>query len=75
MSNLCEGGVSLQHHLEPAGGSRVLHRCPVLPPAGLQLGIKGQMLTVAPGDDITFTLHLEQVGSPLFLVGPVASRR
>lgn len=37
------------------------HSCPLLPPKGLQLGIKGQMLAVAPGDDITFIVHQEQV--------------
>ncbi|TTA98333.1 VPS10 domain-containing receptor SorCS2 [Bagarius yarrelli] len=42
---------------EDSGKQRL---CPLMPPRGLQLGIKGQMLTVAPGDDITFVVHQEQ---------------
>uniref|UniRef100_A0A8C7HLP2 VPS10 domain-containing receptor SorCS2 n=1 Tax=Oncorhynchus kisutch TaxID=8019 RepID=A0A8C7HLP2_ONCKI len=53
VSNLCEGGVNKQQ-------SAKQHTCPLLPPRGLQLGIKGQMLAVAPGDDITFIVHQEQ---------------
>ncbi|XP_029617702.1 VPS10 domain-containing receptor SorCS2-like [Salmo trutta] len=53
VSNLCEGGVNKQQ-------SGKQHTCPLLPPRGLQLGIKGQMLAVAPGDDITFIVHQEQ---------------
>ncbi|XP_028857477.1 VPS10 domain-containing receptor SorCS2 isoform X3 [Denticeps clupeoides] len=53
MSDLCEGGVNKQQ-------SSKQHTCPMLPPRGLQLGIKGQMLAVSPGDDITFIVHQEQ---------------
>ncbi|KAL0970451.1 hypothetical protein UPYG_G00242140 [Umbra pygmaea] len=53
VSNVCEGGVNKQK-------STKQHICPLLPPRGLQLGIKGQMLAVAPGDDITFIVHQEQ---------------
>ncbi|CAB1345052.1 unnamed protein product [Coregonus sp. 'balchen'] len=53
VSNMCEGGVNKQQ-------SAKQHTCPLLPPRGLQLGIKGQMLAVAPGDDITFIVHQEQ---------------
>ncbi|KAG7461947.1 hypothetical protein MATL_G00196530 [Megalops atlanticus] len=53
VSNVCEGGVNKQQ-------SSKQHTCPLLPPKGLQLGIKGQMLAVAPGDDITFIVHQEQ---------------
>uniref|UniRef100_A0A4W4EQL8 VPS10 domain-containing receptor SorCS2 n=1 Tax=Electrophorus electricus TaxID=8005 RepID=A0A4W4EQL8_ELEEL len=53
VSNLCEGGTNKEQ-------SAKQHSCPLLPPRGLQLGIKGQMLTVAPGDDITFVVHQEQ---------------
>uniref|UniRef100_A0A8C9TED6 VPS10 domain-containing receptor SorCS2 n=1 Tax=Scleropages formosus TaxID=113540 RepID=A0A8C9TED6_SCLFO len=53
VSNVCEGGVNKQQ-------SSKQHSCPLLPPRGLQLGIKGQMLSVAPGDDITFIVHQEQ---------------
>lgn len=54
VSNVCEGGVNKQQ-------SSKQHPCPILPPSGLQLGIKGQMLAVAPGDDITFIIHQEEV--------------
>eukprot|EP00066_Takifugu_rubripes_P003860 XP_003966785.1 PREDICTED: VPS10 domain-containing receptor SorCS2 [Takifugu rubripes] len=53
VSNMCEGRESKQQ-------SGRQHNCPLLPPRGLQVGIKGQMLTVAPGDDITFMVHQEQ---------------
>ncbi|KAJ0055861.1 hypothetical protein NL108_013982, partial [Boleophthalmus pectinirostris] len=53
ISNSCEGGINKQQ-------SSKQHLCPLLPPKGLQLGIKGQMLAVAPGDDITFIVHQEQ---------------
>lgn len=53
IANVCEGGVNKEE-------SSKQHSCPLLPPRGLQLGIKGQMLAVAPGDDITFIVHQEQ---------------
>ncbi|KAM7377629.1 hypothetical protein PAMA_014099 [Pampus argenteus] len=53
ISNVCEGGLNKQQ-------SAKQHNCPLLPPKGLQVGIKGQMLAVAPGDDITFIVHQEQ---------------
>ncbi|AWP00583.1 putative VPS10 domain-containing receptor SorCS2, partial [Scophthalmus maximus] len=53
ISNVCEGGLNRQQ-------SAKQHNCPLLPPRGLQVGIKGQMLAVAPGDDITFIVHQEQ---------------
>ncbi|KAG8006310.1 VPS10 domain-containing receptor SorCS2, partial [Nibea albiflora] len=53
ISNMCEGGLNKQQ-------SAKQHSCPLLPPQGLQVGIKGQMLAVAPGDDITFIVHQEQ---------------
>lgn len=56
VSNECEGGVNKQQ-------SAKQHTCPLLPPRGLQVGIKGQMLAVEPGDDITFIVHQEQVAS------------
>lgn len=55
MTNLCEGGVDRQQ-------STKQHSCPLLPPRGLRVSIKGQMLAVAPGDDVTFIIHQEQVG-------------
>ena len=59
ISNMCEGGLNKQQ-------SAKQHNCPLLPPQGLRVGIKGQMLAVAPGDDITFIVHQEQVGWRLF---------
>uniref|UniRef100_A0A673LC31 VPS10 domain-containing receptor SorCS2 n=1 Tax=Sinocyclocheilus rhinocerous TaxID=307959 RepID=A0A673LC31_9TELE len=53
ITNVCEGGLNKEQ-------SAKQHSCPLLPPRGLQLGIKGQMLAVAPGDDITFIVHQEQ---------------
>uniref|UniRef100_M4AAB2 Sortilin related VPS10 domain containing receptor 2 n=1 Tax=Xiphophorus maculatus TaxID=8083 RepID=M4AAB2_XIPMA len=53
ISNSCEGGLDKQQ-------SAKQHSCPLLPPKGLKVGIKGQMLAVAPGDDITFIVHQEQ---------------
>uniref|UniRef100_A0A3B4Y401 VPS10 domain-containing receptor SorCS2 n=1 Tax=Seriola lalandi dorsalis TaxID=1841481 RepID=A0A3B4Y401_SERLL len=53
ISNMCEGGLNKQQ-------SAKQHSCPLLPPRGLRVGIKGQMLAVAPGDDITFIVHQEQ---------------
>ncbi|KAA8578975.1 hypothetical protein FQN60_007014, partial [Etheostoma spectabile] len=53
ISNMCEGGLNKQQ-------SATQHSCPLLPPKGLQVSIKGQMLAVAPGDDITFIVHQEK---------------
>uniref|UniRef100_A0A3P9NCV5 VPS10 domain-containing receptor SorCS2 n=1 Tax=Poecilia reticulata TaxID=8081 RepID=A0A3P9NCV5_POERE len=53
ISNSCEGGLDKQQ-------SAKQHSCPLLPPKGLKVDIKGQMLAVAPGDDITFIVHQEQ---------------
>uniref|UniRef100_A0A672PM18 VPS10 domain-containing receptor SorCS2 n=1 Tax=Sinocyclocheilus grahami TaxID=75366 RepID=A0A672PM18_SINGR len=53
IANVCEGGLNKEQ-------SAKQHPCPLLAPKGLQLGIKGQMLAVAPGDDITFIVHQEQ---------------
>ncbi|TRY75968.1 hypothetical protein DNTS_017627 [Danionella cerebrum] len=53
IADVCEGGMDKEQ-------SAKQHACPLLPPKGLQLGIKGQMLAVAPGDDITFIVHQEQ---------------
>uniref|UniRef100_A0A3Q2QHA8 VPS10 domain-containing receptor SorCS2 n=1 Tax=Fundulus heteroclitus TaxID=8078 RepID=A0A3Q2QHA8_FUNHE len=53
ISNTCEGGLNNQQ-------SSQQHSCPLLPPRGLKVAIKGQMLAVAPGDDVTFIVHQEQ---------------
>uniref|UniRef100_A0A669E5F8 VPS10 domain-containing receptor SorCS2 n=1 Tax=Oreochromis niloticus TaxID=8128 RepID=A0A669E5F8_ORENI len=53
ISNSCEGEPNKQQ-------SSKKHSCPLLAPKGLRVGIKGQMLAVAPGDDITFTVHQDQ---------------
>ncbi|CAF89005.1 unnamed protein product, partial [Tetraodon nigroviridis] len=52
-SNRCEGGGSPQP-------SRGQHLCPLLPPAGLRVATQGQVLVVAPGEDVTFVVHQEQ---------------
>ncbi|MEQ2159020.1 hypothetical protein GOODEAATRI_018180, partial [Goodea atripinnis] len=54
IANTCEGGLNKQQ-------SAKQHSCPLLPPKGLKVGIKGQMLAVASGDDVTFIVHQEQV--------------
>lgn len=61
VSNVCEGGQDKEQ-------STKQHSCPLLAPEGLQVSIKGQMLAVAPGDDITFIVHQERVGSDDFLL-------
>ncbi|XP_061922114.1 VPS10 domain-containing receptor SorCS2 isoform X3 [Entelurus aequoreus] len=53
VSNVCEGGLKKEQ-------SDKQSNCPLLPPRGLQVGIKGQMPAVAPGDDITFIVHQEE---------------
>ncbi|XP_077961906.1 VPS10 domain-containing receptor SorCS2 isoform X7 [Gasterosteus aculeatus] len=53
VSNMCEGGLNKQHSIKH-------HSCPLLPPKGLRVSIKGQMMAVAPGDDITFIVHQEE---------------
>ncbi|MED6293788.1 VPS10 domain-containing receptor SorCS2, partial [Characodon lateralis] len=53
IANTCEGGLNKQQ-------SAKQHSCPLLPPKGLKVGIKGQMLVVASGDDVTFIVHQEQ---------------
>ncbi|XP_077598287.1 VPS10 domain-containing receptor SorCS2 isoform X3 [Stigmatopora nigra] len=53
VSNLCEGGLNKEQSARQSN-------CPLLPPRGLRVGIKGQMLAVAPGDDITFIVHQEE---------------
>ncbi|XP_061619862.1 VPS10 domain-containing receptor SorCS2 isoform X3 [Phyllopteryx taeniolatus] len=53
VSNVCEGGLNKEQSAKQSN-------CPLLPPRGLQVGIKGQMLAVAPGDDVTFIVHQEE---------------
>ncbi|XP_057709861.1 VPS10 domain-containing receptor SorCS2 isoform X2 [Corythoichthys intestinalis] len=53
VSNVCEGGLNKEQSSRQSN-------CPLLPPRGLRVGIKGQMLAVAPGDDITFIVHQEE---------------
>lgn len=60
VSNVCEGGLNKAQSAKQSN-------CPLLPPKGLQVGIKGQMLAVAPGDDITFIIHQEEVVRAAFL--------
>ncbi|XP_062850585.1 VPS10 domain-containing receptor SorCS2 [Trichomycterus rosablanca] len=53
ISNVCEGGTDKEK-------STKQRACPLMPPGGLQLGIKGKTLTVAPGEDVTFVVHQER---------------
>lgn len=61
VSNVCDGGLDKEQTTKQ-------HNCPLLAPEGLQVSIKGQMLAVAPGDDITFMVHQERVGKDLFFL-------
>lgn len=54
MSNVCEGGVDLQQ--KPAQ-----MQCPLTPPRGLQVSIRGEAVAVRPGEDVLFVVRQEQV--------------
>uniref|UniRef100_A0A8C5K2Z9 VPS10 domain-containing receptor SorCS2 n=1 Tax=Jaculus jaculus TaxID=51337 RepID=A0A8C5K2Z9_JACJA len=53
VSNMCEGGVDLQQ-------SPVQLQCPLTPPRGLQVSIRGEAVAVQPGDDVLFVVRQEQ---------------
>uniref|UniRef100_A0A2K5E9I6 VPS10 domain-containing receptor SorCS2 n=1 Tax=Aotus nancymaae TaxID=37293 RepID=A0A2K5E9I6_AOTNA len=53
VSNMCEGGVDLQQ------GPMQL-QCPLTPPRGLQVSIRGEAVAVRPGEDILFVVRQEQ---------------
>lgn len=54
VSNVCEGGVDPRQ-------SPVRLQCPLLPPRGLQVSIRGAAVAVRPGEDVLFVVQQEQV--------------
>ncbi|XP_074206899.1 VPS10 domain-containing receptor SorCS2 isoform X4 [Camelus bactrianus] len=53
VSNVCEGGV------DPRQSPAQL-QCPLLPPRGLQVSIRGEAVAVRPGEDVLFVVRQEQ---------------
>ncbi|XP_062069475.1 VPS10 domain-containing receptor SorCS2 isoform X1 [Lepus europaeus] len=53
VSNVCEGGVDLQQ-------SPVQLQCPLMPPRGLQVRLRGEAVAVRPGEDVLFLVRQEQ---------------
>ncbi|XP_053314228.1 VPS10 domain-containing receptor SorCS2 isoform X2 [Spea bombifrons] len=53
VSNVCEGGIDLQENL-------VQYPCPLIAPKGLRITVKGDSMTVKPGEDITFIVQQDQ---------------
>ncbi|KAI4572168.1 hypothetical protein MJT46_005236 [Ovis ammon polii x Ovis aries] len=53
VSNVCEGGVDPRQ-------SPVRLQCPLLPPRGLQVSIRGAAVAVRPGEDVLFVVQQEQ---------------
>ncbi|XP_032110002.1 VPS10 domain-containing receptor SorCS2 isoform X4 [Sapajus apella] len=53
VSNMCEGGVDLQQ-------GPVQLQCPLTPPRGLQVSIRGEAVAVRPGEDVLFVVRQEQ---------------
>uniref|UniRef100_A0A452F5J7 VPS10 domain-containing receptor SorCS2 n=1 Tax=Capra hircus TaxID=9925 RepID=A0A452F5J7_CAPHI len=53
VSNVCEGGVDPRQ-------SPVRLQCPLLPPRGLQVSIRGEAVAVRPGEDVLFVVRQEQ---------------
>lgn len=56
MSNACEGGVDLQRGPEQLP-------CPLTPPRGLRVGIRGEVAAVRPWEDVLFEVQQEQVSA------------
>lgn len=54
VSSACEGGV------DPRQSPAQL-QCPLLPPRGLQVSIRGEAVAVRPGEDVLFMVRQEQV--------------
>ncbi|KAM4854928.1 VPS10 domain-containing receptor SorCS2 isoform 2-T2 [Thomomys bottae] len=52
VSNVCQGGVDLQR-------SPVQLQCPLQPPRGLRVSIRGQAVAVRPGEDVLFVVRQE----------------
>lgn len=74
VSNTCEGGVDLQQSPTPL-------QCPLTPPRGLQVRVRGQAVAVRPGEDVLFEVRQEQVSraasrgaGPLGGGGPVCGQ-
>ncbi|KAM8802368.1 VPS10 domain-containing receptor SorCS2 isoform 1-T1 [Rhynchonycteris naso] len=53
VSNVCEGGVDLRQ-------SPAQLQCPLTPPRGLQVSIRGEAVAVRPGEDVLFEVRQEQ---------------
>ncbi|XP_006893732.1 PREDICTED: VPS10 domain-containing receptor SorCS2 [Elephantulus edwardii] len=53
VSNVCKGGVDLQR------GAAAL-QCPLSPPRGLRVSIRGEAVAVRPGEDVLFVVQQEQ---------------
>ncbi|XP_066429423.1 VPS10 domain-containing receptor SorCS2 [Eleutherodactylus coqui] len=53
VSNVCEGGIDLQENLAH-------YQCPLIPPKGLRITIKGDSMAVKPGEDVMFIVQQEQ---------------
>uniref|UniRef100_A0A8C9PRY3 Sortilin related VPS10 domain containing receptor 2 n=1 Tax=Spermophilus dauricus TaxID=99837 RepID=A0A8C9PRY3_SPEDA len=53
VSNVCEGGVDLQQ-------SPVQLQCPLTPPRGLRVSIRGEAVACGPGEDVLFMVRQEQ---------------
>nr|XP_039324424.1 LOW QUALITY PROTEIN: VPS10 domain-containing receptor SorCS2 [Saimiri boliviensis boliviensis] len=53
VSNMCEGGVDLQQ-------APVQRQCPLTPPRGLQVSIRGEAVAVRPGEDVLFVVRQER---------------
>ncbi|KAM6221802.1 VPS10 domain-containing receptor SorCS2 [Rhynchocyon petersi] len=53
VSSVCKGGVDLQR------GAATL-QCPLTPPRGLRVSIRGEAVAVRPGEDVLFMVQQEQ---------------
>ncbi|XP_069877716.1 VPS10 domain-containing receptor SorCS2 [Dipodomys merriami] len=53
VSNVCEGGVDLRR-------SPVQLQCPLMPPRGLRVRVRGDAVAVRPGEDVLFEVQQQQ---------------
>lgn len=53
---MCEGGVDLRQ-------SPAQLQCPLMPPRGLQVSIRGDAVAVRPGEDVLFVVRQEKVSA------------
>lgn len=58
VSNVCEGGVDPRQSPAPL-------QCPLTPPRGLRVSIRGDAVAVRPGEDVLFVVRQEQVSRAL----------